>query len=228
MHLTLRQFVSVAPKGAAFYPALAEAADSFGIGTPLDECHWLGQMAVESQDFTKTRENLNYAAEVLPGKFKGRISVEDAQRYGRIDKTLNGKKATVQTANQREIANLIYGGEWGRKNLGNLKPGDGWLYIGRGLKMNTGLENYRLCSIALYGDERLLTSPQLLEQPEGAALSAGWFWRAKSLSVLAARDDGKAITCKVTGWTGGGDGEGVSYARRMEYVRRFKDELGIK
>lgn len=226
MHLTLRQFVAVVPRGAAFYPDLAEAADRFGISTPLDESHWLGQMAVESDRFRSTRENLNYAAEVLPAKFKGRISVEDAARFGRIDKMLGGHKKTIQKANQIEIANRIYGGAWGAANLGNTQPGDGGRFIGRGLKMNTGRDNYRRCSLAIYGDERLLQSPELLEQPDAAALSAGWFWKANKLSALAARDDGKAITCKVTGWRGQGDGAGVSHPQRMAFVAKFKASLG--
>jgi predicted chitinase len=40
------------------------------------------------------------------------------------------------------IANIIYGGEWGRKNLGNTQPGDGWRFRGGGLPQITGRANY--------------------------------------------------------------------------------------
>jgi len=78
-------------------------------------------------------ENLNYSTEALRAKFGNRISASDAQKYGR-----NSSHA----ANQEMIANIIYGGEWGKANLGNTQPGDGWKFRGRGLCQTTGRRNY--------------------------------------------------------------------------------------
>lgn len=80
------------------------------------------------------RENLNYSVDGLLKTFgRHRISEADARKYGR---------AGGRPANQEAIANIIYGGEWGRENLGNTQPGDGWRFRGGGLAQITGRANY--------------------------------------------------------------------------------------
>lgn len=86
-----------------------------------------------------TRENLNYSVEALLKKFPHRISEADARSYGRLGS---------RPANQRAIANCIYGGEWGRRHLGNTRPDDGWLYRGGGLPQITGRANFTKLGMA--------------------------------------------------------------------------------
>lgn len=71
----------------------------------------------------------------------------------------------------------------GRVDLGNTQPGDGKRFMGRGLIQITGRRNYLLCGAGL--DLDLIAHPELLEQPDDAALSAGWFWHNNKLSALA-------------------------------------------
>lgn len=78
----------------------------------------------------------------------------------------------------------------GRADLGNTEPGDGKKFRGRGLIQITGRNNYKNCSIFLFGDNRLLDNPEILEQPEFAIKSAVWFWDYKALSNIMNKPDG--------------------------------------
>lgn len=81
--------------------------------------------------------------------------------------------------------------------------GDGQKYRGRGLIQITGRRNYLACSRALFGDERLLHFPELLEQPQWAAESAAWFWHSNGLNELADQDQFTTITRRINGGLNG-------------------------
>lgn len=81
--------------------------------------------------------------------------------------------------------------------------GDGQKYRGRGLIQITGRHNYRECSLGLFGDERLLSLPELLEQPQWAAESAAWFWEQNGFNELADRDQFNSITRRINGGLNG-------------------------
>lgn len=91
------------------------------------------------------------------------------------------------------------------KRLGNTPEadGDGQKYAGRGLIQVTGAFNYKICSQALFGDDRLLKNPELLEQPEHAAASAVWFWTLNGLNKLADAKRISDMTRKINGGLNG-------------------------
>lgn len=91
----------------------------------------------------------------------------------------------------------------GRADLGNTQPGDGPRFAGRGLIQVTGRANYARASQALFGDDRLLKTPELLEQPEWAAKSAVWYWSTRNLNALADADRFTDITRAINGGTNG-------------------------
>lgn len=107
----------------------------------------------------------------------------------------------------------------GRKDLGNTMPGDGPKFKGRGLIQCTGKINYTACMLALGID--CLTHPELLETPENACRSAGWFWSTHKLSELADAGDFKRITKIINGGYNG-------LAEREAFYAAAKHTLGVK
>ncbi len=83
----------------------------------------------------------------------------------------------------------IYGYKSGSigKQFQHDQPGDGWNYRGRGFIQHTGKGQYRNMSQALYGDNRLVTNPDLLNQPEGAADGTAWFFTKSTAPGAATR-----------------------------------------
>ncbi|MGF6591070.1 glycoside hydrolase family 19 protein [Pseudomonas sp. 2835] len=107
------------------------------------------------------------------------------------------------------------------QRLGNTPEadGDGQQYRGRGLIQVTGRANYQACSEALFGDSRLLNTPELLEQPVYAAMSAGWYWQRAGLNTLADKGDFLAITKKINGGTNGLADREELYERALQVLQ---------
>lgn len=178
---------------ARWFPQIDKVMREYGITAPLDQAMFIAQMGHESSGFSRLVENLNYSAENLVPTFgRHRITPQQAAALGRTE---------TQPANQKAIANLVYGGEWGKKNLGNQVAGDGWKYRGRGLKQITGLSNYHSCGQALKLD--LISYPELLERDEYAARSAAWFY--VSHGCLHHSGDVERVTLLINGGRNGLD-----------------------
>lgn len=90
----------------------------------------------------------------------------------------------------------------GRTDLGNVMRGDGLRFRGRGLIQITGRDNYRRVGAAL-GLQDILERPELLELPQHAARSAGWFWKTHGLNQLADQGDFIRITRRINGGVNG-------------------------
>lgn len=107
------------------------------------------------------------------------------------------------------------------QRLGNTPEadGDGQKYRGRGLIQVTGRANYEACSEALFGDSRLLATPELLEQPVYASMSAGWFWHRAGLNTLADKGDFLTITKRINGGTNGLEDRETLYKRALEVLQ---------
>lgn len=89
----------------------------------------------------------------------------------------------------------------GRKDLGNVKPGDGRRFKGRGPIQVTGRSNYARMSKALGVD--FVANPELLRRFPYAALSSAVFWDDHRLNDYADRDNILTITKRINGGTNG-------------------------
>jgi len=187
-----------APTAYLYAPMLEEArkveGDSYNtISSTKGVAMLVSQLAHESAGFSVMTENLNYQAVALTTLFGShRISVNDAFLYGR-----NGSKKADQFA----IANLIYGGEWGRKNLGNTEPDDGWTFRGGGPLQLTGRANY-----TAWGKTIGLSPVEAaahIRTAKGGISAALWFWRKNGLLIPASKGDVATCTKIINGGTNG-------------------------
>jgi putative chitinase len=117
----------------------------------------------------------------------------------------------------------------GRHDLGNIEPGDGVKFKGRGLIQITGRANVTKMSMDLFGDDRLAQDPTPLEEPELATLSAGWFWDVKHLNDLADAGIEHAFLRVSERINGINRMTGLPnhYAERVVYWERAQHALGV-
>jgi putative chitinase len=146
-------------------------------------------------------------------------------RYG-IDRPLRIAHFLAQIAHEsgclRYTEELASGAAYeGRKDLGNLLPGDGVRFKGRGLIQLTGRANYRQYGQACQRDFEHADDPALVaSDPTLAVDVCGWFWATRKLNELADRDDLPGITRRVNGGLNG-------LEKRAAYLARAKWLLGL-
>ncbi len=165
----------------AFADHLAVACDRFGVNTPRRVAGLIGQCMVESQGFTALEEGLYYSTPArIRAVFPSRVTSDAiAARLAR---------------NPQALANCVYANRLGN---GDEASGDGWKFRGRGLIQLTGRSNY---AAAAAGCGKLyLERPDLVAQPEDAALTAAWFWATAGLNAHADVGNWDAITKRVNG-----------------------------
>jgi putative chitinase len=107
----------------------------------------------------------------------------------------------------------------GRRDLGNIEPGDGVRFKGRGLIQITGRTNYKMLSVDFGVD--FISKPELLASDHYACLSAGWYWDKNHLNLLADNDDIVTITKRINGGLNGFD-------QRLEWLNKCKKILDFK
>lgn len=85
----------------------------------------------------------------------------------------------------------------GRRDLGNVNPGDGPRYKGRGLIQLTGRFNYRLYGPSVGKD--LENHPEIASDPVTSLRIACEYWKRNNLNALADADNINGITKRING-----------------------------
>lgn len=169
---------------AKWLEPLNKTFEKYEINTPVRQAAFIGQCGHESASFKVLEENLNYSAKGLVATWPSRFhDVEYAAEYER---------------KPERIANKVYGG---RADLGNTEDGDGWRFHGRGLIQLTGRTNYTVCGQAL--GKPFADHPELVLEPENAAMSAGWFWNKRGLNAVADQESWELLTKRINGGLNG-------------------------
>ena len=186
--LTKVQLSSIFPKAVdadiqAFISFGEQALRESGILQGLTRLqYFLAQLGHESNGLTHREENLNYSAtrlmEIWPNRFP---TLAIAQKYDR---------------DPEKLANFVYGGR-----MGNVDPGDGYKYRGRGYIQLTGRETYR--EIGKVAGLDLEGSPELAAKPENAIRIACAFWTWKKINPSCDVGDFTAVTKRINGGTNG-------------------------
>lgn len=185
------------PKALPAYVAAFENGDGlfakYGITTPARLAHFLAQCFHETGGLTIARESGNYrAARILEifgvGHHSAAVTAAEADRLA-----MNGPA----------LFDRVYGLGNPKKaaELGNTKPGDGWVYRGNGILQTTGRGNHRRmglkCGVDFEG------SPDLVLSAEHALKPALAEWGEGNLNAAADRDDILTITKRINGGTNG-------------------------
>jgi putative chitinase len=185
--LTEAQLAAMIPTNKdikAWCEELNKALPKYDITTDQRIAGFISQCAHESMDFTAMSENLNYREETLNKVFP---------RYFGPGK----RNAAEYARNPEKIANYVYMDEFRTSKLGNVHPGDGWRFRGRGLKQLTGRDNY-----TRFAKDYDLTAEEAavwVETKEGALASALWFWNTNKLNAIADTGNVAALTKKING-----------------------------
>ncbi|AKU25033.1 hypothetical protein ACZ75_20255 [Massilia sp. NR 4-1] len=195
-------------RAAAWVAPLNHGMQACAIDSAVRQAAFLAQVLLESAEFQHLEEALGYSAQRLRQVWPQRFP-DDAT-------------ASAFSHNPPKLANKVYAGRMGN---GDEASGDGWRYRGRGLLQLTGRDTYARFSQAIGIDA--VSDPDLLLQPNGATLSAAWFWQAHGLNELADRTNGAPndphfveISKRVNGGITG-------LAERQVYWARARLALGL-
>jgi putative chitinase len=206
--ITLPQIAKLAPNARSSYRSAFEQGqailDRYEISANrLRVAHFMAQILHESGGMTIQFENMNYSAERLPMVWPKRF-----QPIGPLD-------PAAYAHNPEKLGNSVYGGR-----MGNLAPGDGYLYRGRGLLQLTGKASYREANTLLSAE--FPDVPDFVALPD-AVVSAAWCLKVAAVEWFKKGCNEKADTDSVLAVTMAINGGQIGLASRKEWLKRTKN-----
>lgn len=168
--------------------ALNAACEKYEINTARRRRYFVAQTMFETLSYLKFAEDMYYVTpEQLCKVWSTRFSmIQEPKKAFAPDYVRNDKK----------LGNFIYAG---RNGNGNQDSGDGYNFRGGGPIHLTGRANYAAASMAIYGDDRFITNPDLVREYGDGFLSAGWYWSVNGLNELADQDSFTKVTKIING-----------------------------
>lgn len=127
-------------------------------------------------------ENMNYGGSAESVARIRKVFGSRAAKYSDEELSAMGKDPT-------KMGEFMYGKDTVKgQKMGNTEPGDGFKYRGRGFIQLTGKGMYMKASQAVYGDDRLVKNPDLVNNPQVAADVSAWYMKqgmgmAKSMGI---------------------------------------------
>jgi putative chitinase len=196
--ITTENLLSIFPhigeeKASIFTDPINKTISDFGINNPA---MFIAQIGHESGGFKHLEENLNYSAEQLLKVFPKYFKDKDPDNYAR---------------QPERIANIVYSSRMGN---GDVSSGDGYKFRGRGAIQITGRSNYE--SFARSVEMSLDDAVEYIMTPEGAIMSAGWFWDANNINSIS--DNITKTTKKINGGTIGLEDRTSLYEKAQEVI----------
>jgi len=176
--------------------SLIEGFNLHGINSSNEKAIFMSQMSVESMNFKKFEENMNYSAKRLLEIFPKYFNLSNVKSYAN---------------NPQKIANRVYANRYGN---GDENSGDGWRFRGRSLIHLTFKNNYAKCAKELGVD--ILNNPDFAKEYEMAVEIAFWYWTDRKISSAILKNP-KDVILEVTALINGGK-NGLE-DRRIAYNR---------
>ena len=177
---------------------IPDTAARFGITNNLRLAHFLSQCGHESGGWKAVRENLNYSAKGLMGKFKKYFP--------------NASLANAYQRQPEKIANRVYASRMGNGPEGS---GDGYKFRGRGYIQLTGKENYTRFNSTV--PEDIIGNHDLVATKYPLA-SAAFFFNSNKLWAICDKGADSATVTAVTKRVNGGT---IGLADRQKHFNEY-------
>jgi len=197
-----------------WHSALIKILPKYQIDSKYRVAHFISQFAQESNDFCNTEQNLNYSRPALEKSFSRYFGPEL-------------RNAADYAYRPEKIANYVYMDDFRETKLGNIHPGDGWKFRGRGLRYLLGRNAY-----TEFGNTIGMTpcaAAQYLTTENGMVEAAAWLWKKQNANSAADTADVLTVTKLLIGSTMCVDTRKQRFGRAMQLwsTHNLNTEIGL-